>query len=145
MAHGWDGVLGASERRVVEGFYYGPRAKRGARVKRSNFSHGFSADIWNAAKHEAREAMIEVAGREDTISYSDLVQRIKSCCLEPQDPRLAHMLGEISSSEDAAGRGLLTVVVIHKNGDMKPGPGFFNWRNGGDEIRRTGFGFGAKN
>ena len=35
------------------------------------------------------------------------------------------MLGEISSAEDAAGRGMLTVVVVHKAGDMQPGPGFF--------------------
>ena len=35
------------------------------------------------------------------------------------------MLGEISSEEDEEGRGLLTVVVVHKAGDMKPGSGFF--------------------
>ena len=39
--------------------------------------------------------------------------------------RLFHMLGEISSAEDADGRGMLTVVVVHKVGDMQPGPGFF--------------------
>lgn len=41
------------------------------------------------------------------------------------DPRLFHFLGEIASEEDEAGRGLLTVVVVHKHGDMQPGPGFF--------------------
>lgn len=35
------------------------------------------------------------------------------------------MLGEISTEEHEAGRGLLTVVVVHKAGDQKPGPGFF--------------------
>ena len=35
------------------------------------------------------------------------------------------MLGEISTEENEAGRGMLTVVVVHKEGDMKPGPGFF--------------------
>ena len=35
------------------------------------------------------------------------------------------MLGEISSEEDAAGRGMLTVLVVHRAGDMQPGPGFF--------------------
>jgi hypothetical protein len=35
------------------------------------------------------------------------------------------LLGQISSEEDAARRGMLTVVVIHKAGDMQPGPGFF--------------------
>ena len=36
------------------------------------------------------------------------------------------MLGEISSEEDAAGRGMLTVIVVHKYGDMQPDPGFFD-------------------
>ena len=35
------------------------------------------------------------------------------------------MPGEISPEEDEEGRGLLTVVVVHKTGDRKPGPGFF--------------------
>ena len=59
------------------------------------------------------------------IPYSDLVKQITGIKLEAHDPRLFHMLGEISSEEDAAGRGMLTVVVVHKHGDMQPGPGFF--------------------
>jgi hypothetical protein len=59
------------------------------------------------------------------IPYSDLVEQIRSTKLDAHDPRLFHMLGEISSDEDAAGRGMLTVVVVHKVGDMQPGPGFF--------------------
>ena len=94
-------------------------------MKRDDFDHGFPESIWNAAKEEARQAMIAVASVGKTMSYSDLVQKIKSCDLEPRDVRLAHMLGEISTEEDEAGRGLLTVVVVHKTGDMKPGLGFF--------------------
>lgn len=109
-------------------------------MERDKFNHGLPEHIWNAAKKEARDAMTEIARREDTISYSELVRRIKSCHLEPQDPRLAHMLGQISTAEDEAGRGLLTVVVVHKTGDMKPGPGFFELakrrgRDTSDEIR----------
>ena len=59
------------------------------------------------------------------IPYSDLVRHITSIKIEAYDMRLTHMLGEISSEEDAAGRGMLTVVVVHKHGDMQPGPGFF--------------------
>jgi molybdopterin synthase catalytic subunit len=59
------------------------------------------------------------------IPYSNLVKQIRSIKLEAHDPRLFHMLGEISSEEDAAGRGMLTVVVVHSDGDMQPGPGFF--------------------
>ena len=35
------------------------------------------------------------------------------------------MLGEILTAEHAAGRGMLTVVVVHKSGDHMPGSGFF--------------------
>ena len=96
---------------------------------RKNFDHGFPEAVWKAAKGEARDVMIEVARSRSVISYSDLVQRIASCHLDPQGPHLAHMLGEISSEEDEAGRGLLTVVVIHKAGDMMPGRGFFELAN----------------
>ena len=80
---------------------------------------------WNAAKGEAREIMIARARKRGMISYSDLVSKIEGLYLEPHDPRLFHLLGQISAEEDAAGRGMLTVVVVHKVGDMQPGPGFF--------------------
>ena len=70
-----------------------------------------------------KQAMITVARSKDVIAYSDLVRKITSCILEPNGTPLAHMLGEISSEEDEEGRGLLTVVVVHKTGDMQPGPG----------------------
>ena len=59
------------------------------------------------------------------IFYSELVAEIGSCDLEPQSPQLAHMLGEVSTAEHNAGRGMLTVVVVHKSSDQMPGPGFF--------------------
>ena len=90
---------------------------------REGFKHGFSKDQWIAAKEEARQAMITVARSKDVIAYSDLVRKITSCILEPNGTPLAHMLGEISSEEDEEGRGLLTVVVVHKTGDMQLGPG----------------------
>ncbi len=92
---------------------------------REGFKHGFSDEQWFAAKEEARQAMIAVAQSKSLIAYSDLVRKIQSCVLEPNGAPLAHMLGEISSEEDEEGRGLLTVVVVHKTGDMQPGPGFF--------------------
>ena len=35
------------------------------------------------------------------------------------------MLEEISREEDAAGRGMLSALVVHKTGEQKPGGGFF--------------------
>ena len=69
--------------------------------------------------------MIARAKMRGMIAYSDLVAEIRKIKLGAHDPRLFHFLGEISADEDAAGRGMLTVLVVHKNGDMQPGPGFF--------------------
>ena len=98
----------------------------GGFMRQEKFNHGFHESVWNAAKEEARKVLIAVAKRRRVISYSDLVSQVQSCSLEPRGPHLAHMLGEISSEENEVGRGLLTVVVVHKAGDMRPGPGFFD-------------------
>ena len=108
-------------------------------MKREDFNHGFTQIAWNAAKEEARAAMIAVAQVEEVITYSDLAYRkIKSCTLEPHDPRLARMIGDISTEEDEAGRGMLSAVVVNKR-DWRPGPGFFTLarslgRDAKDEI-----------
>jgi hypothetical protein len=78
-----------------------------------NYNHGFSESDWRLAKEQARAAMIKRAKLGGTMTYTDLC-----------DPRLAHFLGEISTEEDAAGRGMLTAVVVHKH-DRWPGAGFF--------------------
>lgn len=92
---------------------------------RKKFNHGFPQSDWDAAKDEARQVMIGCAKTRQMIPYSDLVSRIKSIRLEAHDARLSHFLGEVATEEDELGRGLLTVVVVHKSGDMQPGPGFF--------------------
>jgi len=74
--------------------------------------------------------LITVAEQESTITYSDLVERVRDLqhlanpIDNPHDPRLAEILGEISREEDAAGRGMLSVVVVRKNDDI-PGDGYF--------------------
>ena len=85
----------------------------------------FSQSQWDAAKREARELLIERAKVRGMIPYSDLAGQIHSMNFEAHDQRLFHLLGEISSEESAAGRGMLSVIVVHKAGDMQPGPGFF--------------------
>ena len=59
------------------------------------------------------------------IPYSELASSIKTVPLAAHDQRLFHLLGEVSEQEDAAGRGMISVIVVHKKGDMQPGPGFF--------------------
>jgi hypothetical protein len=66
-----------------------------------------------------------VAKQEKTIAYSNLAAQIHAILPEAHDIRLDTLLGEISEYEDAAGRGMLSVVVVHKEGDQRPGDGFF--------------------
>jgi hypothetical protein len=86
---------------------------------------GFAEATWEQAKTEARDALIERARVRGRMPYSELVSRISSIDLEAHDPRLFHLLYEISTSEASEGRGMLTAIVVHKHGDMQPGPGFF--------------------
>jgi hypothetical protein len=89
--------------------------------------YGYENADWEAAKEEMRDILIERAKVGGTIPYSALVNQVTTIHLEPDSYALAAMLGEMSSAEDAAGRGMLTVVVVHKEGEMKPGPGSLSW------------------
>lgn len=91
-------------------------------LSKANF--GVPASQWEAAKAEARAIMIERAKQRKTIFYSELVSHLRSLVMEAHDPRLFHLLGEISIAEDSEARGMLTVVVVHKS-DGLPGAGFF--------------------
>jgi molybdopterin synthase catalytic subunit len=91
----------------------------------SGIDFGIAHQTWSAAKEQARDAMIKRAKIRGMISYSDLVTQVTALLLEPHDVRLFHLLGEIASEEEKAGRGMLTVVVVHKTGDMEPGKGFY--------------------
>lgn len=83
----------------------------------------------DSAKDELQRAMRRVARDRDKISYSDLVAKIKSLHLEPDSSEFHKMLDEISWAEAAAKRGMLSAVVVHKTGDLLPGPGFFDLAN----------------
>ena len=87
--------------------------------------YGFKIEDWDRAKAEARDLLIQRAKAQDTMPYSELTNKVQAIRLEPNSQAIAAMLGEISEEEDAGGRGLLTVIVVHKVGDMQPGPGFF--------------------
>jgi len=86
---------------------------------------GLTPEEWDAAKEETRDILVGVAMDRGFIPYSDLVNRLETVKLEPNSYALAHLLGEIPTEEDNAGRGMLSVIVTHRDGDMQPGPGFF--------------------
>ena len=88
-------------------------------------TYGYSLAEWNKAKKEMRKILIERAKVRGMIPYSELVAAVQTICLEPESYALGAILGEISRSEDAAGRGMLSVIVVHKS-DKQPGAGFFD-------------------
>ena len=88
-------------------------------------TYGFPLKVWEQARDEIRKVLIQCAKNEQPITYSELVAEIYTIRFEPQDPKLAEMLDQLSSSEHADGRGMLSVLVVHKDGDGMPGPGFF--------------------
>ena len=87
--------------------------------------YGYSVQDWNVAKEEMKGFLSDRAKVRGMIPYSELVQQLQSIRFEPDSYAFHSMLGEISREEDRAGRGMLSVIVVHKYGDMQPGPGFF--------------------
>jgi hypothetical protein len=87
--------------------------------------YGYKIKDWDAAKQEMKDILTERARVRGMIPYSELAGRIEAVRMEPDSYALAHMLGEVPEEEDTAGRGMLSVIVVHKDGDMQPGPGFF--------------------
>jgi hypothetical protein len=80
---------------------------------------------WAAAKEEIRLVLVEKAKSRTMIPYSDLVGLVKAVHFNAFDQRLFAILGQLSVDEHEDGRPLLSVLVVHKTGDMKPGDGFF--------------------
>jgi hypothetical protein len=112
-------------------------------VGEAHVKYGFTEQAWESAKTEATAVLAKRAKVGGIIPYSDLVRQVKAITLEPDSFALSAFLGEIFESEDAAGRGMLTVVVVHKHGDMQPGPGFFDLakclgRNSSDIVKCWG-------
>lgn len=91
-----------------------------------NDTCGYSEDQWKRAREEMRQILMETAHRRGVIPYSELTQKVNTLKLEPHSNPLDVMLGQISEAEDRAGRGMLTVLVVHKGGDYQPGPGFYD-------------------
>lgn len=78
---------------------------------------GHATYAWDAAKEEMRKVLGRRARAKTTIAYSELVARVHTIGFQPDDYALHSMLGEISSEEDEQGRGMLSVLVVHVDGD----------------------------
>ncbi|MCW5712964.1 MAG: hypothetical protein KIT43_00420 [Bauldia sp.] len=89
-------------------------------------TYGFPQSTWDAAKDEAREQLAAIAKKgARPLGYGELAAKIRSIPFDADNDAFHKMLGQISVEEDAAGRGMLSVLVVHKGGDMRPGNGFF--------------------
>jgi hypothetical protein len=88
-------------------------------------SFHYLPEEWERAKSEARDAMIDAARRRSTIAYGELARSIRAIRFDPRAQPFFALLGQIAENEHRAGRPLLSVVVVHKDGDQMPGPGFF--------------------
>jgi hypothetical protein len=71
-----------------------------------------------------------VASTRRVIAYSHLAAQVKAISFLASHQRFFLLLREISAEEYRSGRGMLTAVVVHKAGDYKPGPGFFDLARG---------------
>ena len=87
---------------------------------------GYPVKKWNDAKRQVREVLINRAKAGDIISYAELTVHVTAIKISPQSFALRTMLREIAAEESAAGRGMLTAIVVYSSGDMQPGPGFFD-------------------
>ena len=87
--------------------------------------HGFDSEVWERAREEARQILIQCAREKRTIAYSELAAELDTVRLEPNSSAFHAILDEISRSENAAGRGMLSVLVVHKGDDQMSGQGFF--------------------
>jgi len=93
---------------------------------REETRYGYKIEKWEAIKEEMRELIIEHAAKKKSIlSYGELLSLLRTEKISPNAPEVGALLGEISEKENAAGRGMLSVLVVHMTGDEMPGGGFF--------------------
>ena len=85
----------------------------------------FTSAEWSLGKAEVIGILQARAQARGMITYSDLSKQLRSISIPYDDPAMAAMLDEISTEEFRNGRGMLSVIVVHKYGDMEPGVGFF--------------------
>jgi hypothetical protein len=73
-----------------------------------------------------RQKLIAAARAGRTLHYEDIAPDLGlNLDLEADRAECGRLLGEVSKSEVAAGRPMLSAIVVHKGGDEIPGDGFF--------------------
>jgi hypothetical protein len=85
---------------------------------------GFSLEVWQAIKNEARKILIECAKNRQTITYGELSHRITVANIPHYGFKMIGLLDEISTDQFAVGRSPLATLVVRKS-DGIPGGGYF--------------------
>lgn len=89
-------------------------------------TYAYPHSKWDAAKREALDQLRLIARQPKAkITYSELAGKITSISFRADEKPFHTLLGQISVEEHQAGRGMLSVLVVHKSGDLRPGSGFF--------------------
>lgn len=125
LAHSDKATLSLLDQIPVQGSSFAQPARDGFEYLHAVETDHLANETWDAVKAEIRALLIRAARRRSVIPYSEVTAQLKAHTFDPEDFRFHRLLGEISAAEDDRGRGLLTVIVVHKWGDMRPGPGFF--------------------
>jgi hypothetical protein len=74
---------------------------------------------------EVRGILKEKAANRALITYTELAERIETADIPAWRGPLPEILGEVSTQEVKAGRGMLSCLVVAK-ADHSPGSGFFD-------------------
>lgn len=81
---------------------------------------------------QAKEIMVKAASQRRMITYSQIANQLGGG-LKPNDERLWNLLTEasklltnVSGNQNLQKTGILSAVVVHKQGDMIPGKGFYD-------------------
>jgi hypothetical protein len=102
-------------------------------MKRSQWAArlGYPQELWEAARAEVREAIIEAARFRRLITYSAVAARVTALTVSAHGPLLAHLLGEVLGEAMQDDLLALTAIVV-RSSDQRPGDGFCR------EARRNG-------
>jgi hypothetical protein len=87
--------------------------------------HGFSNAQWSAGVAAMTDILRARASVRGMITYSGLSKAMHSVTIGYKDPAMDDMLLEVSRNQASHGRGLSSVVVVHKNADTEQGNGFY--------------------
>lgn len=73
------------------------------------------------------DELLRLARLQQLAAYSDVSPLIGlSMDSESDREEIARLLGEIAVYEHAAGRPMLTALIVHRGNDNNPGEGFFS-------------------